>query len=135
MKTIFTKKAPNPVGPYSQAIETKNLVFLSGQVGINPKSQKIDKTDVKGQTEQVIKNIKEILLAVNLSLENVANATCYLKNIQDFQAFNEIYSKYFDAVKPARTTVEAPNLPLGALIEIAVIAEKPVDKKTVKLLK
>ena len=122
MRTILSKKAPKPVGPYSQAVSTNGFVFLSGQIGINPKSGTIESDTIEGQTEQIIKNIEEVLKASKLGLENIVNTTCYLKNINDFKAFNEVYGKHFDKVKPARTTVEVSNLPLGALVEVSVIA-------------
>lgn len=122
MKAIYTKNAPDAIGPYSQAIVTGNTVFTSGQIPINPESGNIEKTDIKEQTEQVCLNLKAVLEASGSSLEKVIKTTCFLNDINDFAAFNEVYAKYFTS-KPARSCVEAAKLPKGALVEIEAVAE------------
>ena len=123
MKEIFTPKAPKPVGAYSQAIETGDLIFCSGQIGIDPETGKLVE-GIEKQTEQALKNLKAVLEAGNSSLDRVVKTTIYLTDIQDFQKVNEIYSKFFGSQKPARATVEVKSLPKGALIEIEAIALK-----------
>ncbi len=122
MKIIETQNAPAAIGPYSQAVITGNLVYTSGQIPINPSSGKIEATDIIGQTEQVIKNLQEVLKAAGSTLNNAVKTTCFLKNMDDFAAFNEIYAKYFTG-NPARSCVEVSALPKGALVEIEVIAD------------
>ena len=119
---IHTDKAPAAIGPYSQAMVVGNLVFTSGQIAINPESGNIEATDVVGQTEQVMKNLGEVLAAAGASFESAVKTTCFLADIADFAAFNEIYGKYFTE-KPARSCVAAKALPKGALVEVEVIAE------------
>ena len=119
---IATNKAPAAIGPYSQAMVVGNLVFTSGQIAINPESGNIEATDVVGQTEQVMKNLGEVLAAAGASFESAVKTTCFLADIADFAVFNEIYGKYFTG-KPARSCVAAKALPKGALVEVEVIAE------------
>ena len=121
-KTVATNKAPQAIGPYSQAMVVGNLVFTSGQIAINPASGSIEAADVVGQTEQVMKNLGEVLAAAGASFETAVKTTCFLADIADFAAFNEVYGKYF-ASKPARSCVAAKALPKGALVEVEVIAE------------
>ena len=121
-KKIATEKAPAAIGPYSQAMVVGNLVFTSGQIAINPASGNIEAADVVGQTEQVMKNLGEVLAAAGASFESAVKTTCFLADIADFAAFNEIYGKYFTE-KPARSCVAAKALPKGALVEVEVIAE------------
>ena len=121
-KKIATDKAPAAIGPYSQAMVVGNLVFTSGQIAINPASGNIEATDVVGQTEQVMKNLGEVLAAAGASFESAVKTTCFLADIADFAAFNEVYGKYFTE-KPARSCVAAKALPKGALVEVEVIAE------------
>lgn len=123
METIHTDTAPAAIGPYSQAKVTGNLIFTSGQIGIDPAAGKITAADVVGQTEQVCKNIGEILKAAGVDYSHVVKTDCFLADINDFAAFNEVYAKYFTG-KPARSCVEVANLPAGALVEVEVIAEK-----------
>lgn len=123
MKIIETDKAPKAIGPYSQAVETGNLVFTSGQIPINPEVGKIEVFTIKEQTEQACKNVKAILEAAGLSMEKVVKTTCLLANIEDFAEFNSVYEKYFIS-KPARSTFAVKGLPAGALVEIETIAEK-----------
>ena len=121
-KIVSTDKAPAAIGPYSQAIISGNTVFTSGQIPINPESGAIEATDIKGQTEQVMKNLGEVLAAAGSSCEKAIKTTCFLANISDFAAFNEVYAKYFTG-KPARSCVAVKDLPKGALVEVEVIAE------------
>ena len=119
---IYTEKAPAAIGPYSQAMVVGNLVFTSGQIAINPASGNIETTDVVGQTEQVMKNLGEVLAASGASFASAVKTTCFLADIADFAAFNEVYGRYFTE-KPARSCVAAKALPKGALVEVEVIAE------------
>ncbi|MBO5945836.1 MAG: RidA family protein [Clostridia bacterium] len=119
---IATDKAPQAIGPYSQAIVCGNMVFTSGQIPIDPATGNIDATDIKTQTEQVMKNLGAVLLAAGSSYEKAVKTTCFLANISDFAAFNEVYAKYFTE-KPARSCVAVKDLPKGALVEVEVIAE------------
>lgn len=112
---------PKPIGPYSLYREAGNLVFLAGQIGIDPEKGEMPET-IEGQTEKVLENIKKILESINLKMENVIKTTIFLKDINDFPKVNEIYSKYFKEPYPARTTVEVSCLPKNAKIEIEVIA-------------
>ena len=121
-KKIATDNAPAAIGPYSQAMVVGNLVFTSGQIAINPASGNIEAADVVGQTEQVMKNLGEVLAAAGASFESAVKTTCFLADIADFAAFNEVYGKYFTE-KPARSCVAAKALPKGALVEVEVIAE------------
>ena len=121
-KKIATDKAPAAIGPYSQAMVTGNLVFTSGQIAINPASGNVEATDIVGQTEQVMKNLGEVLAAAGASYESAVKTTCFLADIADFAAFNEVYAKYFTE-KPARSCVAAKALPKGVLVEVEVIAE------------
>jgi len=123
IKEIFTSKAPKPIGPYSQAIISGNLIFCSGQIGINPDTGELAE-GIEAQTKQVLKNLKEILIEAHSSLEKVIKTTIFLKNIADFKKVNEIYGEFFSSHKPARSTVEVSNLPKGALVEIEIIAER-----------
>lgn len=119
---IYTEKAPKPIGPYSQAVKIGNLIFVSGQIPLDPKSNNVVNGGIKEQTAQVLENIKAILEAAGSGLDKVLMSFVYLKNMNDFQGFNEVYSKYFKDNPPARVTVEVSKLPKDVLIEIAVIA-------------
>ena len=123
-RIIYTDEAPNPIGPYSQAVfTTGNLLFISGQIGVNPQTNSIKSKNIKGQTKQVLKNITAILKKENLTLNNIIKCDVYLKNIKDYNEFNKIYKDYFKEYKfPARVLVEVSNLPKDALIEISAIA-------------
>ena len=122
MQMIETDKAPKAIGPYSQAVKYENLLFISGQIAIDPKTQEFIGGDVEEQTERVMENIKAILEEAGLDFNHVIKTTIYLKNIQDFEKVNGVYGKYFTEHKPARATVEVSNLPKNALVEIEVIA-------------
>ncbi len=121
-KIVSTEKAPAAIGPYSQAIICGNIVFTSGQIPINPESGNIEAADIKAQTEQVMKNLGEVLASAGSSYEKTIKTTCFLANISDFAVFNEVYAKYFTG-KPARSCVAVKDLPKGALVEVEAIAE------------
>ena len=121
-KIIATDKAPAAIGPYSQAIVTGSLVFTSGQIPINPATGNIEAVGITAQTEQVMKNLGEVLAAAGSSYEKAVKTTCFLADIADFAAFNEVYARYFTG-KPARSCVAVKDLPRGVLVEVEVIAE------------
>lgn len=120
-KVIQTDKAPAAIGPYSQALIHGNLLFASGQIPINPQDGQIVEGDIKVQTLQVMKNVNAILEAAGITFENVIKTTCFLKNMDDFAAFNEVYAQYFTG-KPARSCVAAQKLPKDVLCEVEIIA-------------
>lgn len=122
MEKIYTSTAPAAIGPYSQAVITGNLVFSSGQIAIDPATGNVEATDIVGQTEQVMKNLGEVLKAAGSSYEKAVKTTCFLADMGDFAAFNEIYGNYFTG-KPARSCVAVKTLPKGVLCEVEVIAE------------
>ena len=122
MNKVYTNKAPEALGPYSQAIVTGNMVFTSGQIAINPETNTVEATDIKGQTLQVMKNLGEVLKEAGSSFEKAVKTTCFLKNMSDFAAFNEVYGEYFSS-KPARSCVAVKELPKDVLVEVEVIAE------------
>ena len=118
---IATDKAPSAIGPYSQAVAVGNMLYTSGQIAINPASGNVEAQDIAGQTEQVMKNLGAVLEAAGTNFENAVKTTCFLADIKDFAAFNEIYGKYFTS-KPARSCVAVRDLPKGVLVEVEVIA-------------
>ena len=122
MTRIETPNAPAAIGPYSQGFISGNLVFTSGQLGINPATGEFDSETIEGQTRQSIQNIAAILEAAGTDLSRVVKTMCFLKNISDFGAFNTEYENFFPG-RPARSCVEAAALPKGGLVEIEVIAE------------
>ncbi len=122
LKKIATDKAPSAIGPYSQAIVFGNMLFTSGQIPINPETGNIEAQTISEQTEQVMKNLGAVLAEAGSSFEKAIKTTCFLANISDFAAFNEVYAKYFTE-KPARSCVAVKDLPKGALVEVEVIAE------------
>ena len=121
-EVIATKDAPQAIGPYSQAIRANGLLFVSGQVAIDPATQRVISGDIGAQTERVLKNLSGILRAAGSGLEKVVRSTVFLKNMADFAAMNEVYGKYFSSTPPARSTVEVARLPKDVLVEIDVIA-------------
>jgi 2-iminobutanoate/2-iminopropanoate deaminase len=121
---IQTSKAPNALGPYSQAIMTDTLVFCSGQGPIDPETNALVEGDVTVQTTRTMENIKALLGEMGLDFSDVVKSTCYLADMDDFKAFNEVYGSYFPQPYPARTTIQAARLPLDILVEIEVIAQK-----------
>ena len=123
MKVIHTEQAPAALGPYSQAIEAGDFLYLSGQIGIDPATGKLAGETAAEQAERIAENIEAILEAAGLSMKNVIKTTCFLADIGDFAAFNEVYAKHFIS-KPARSCVAVKDLPAGALCEIEAIAAK-----------
>ena len=122
IQRISTDKAPRAIGPYSQATVCGNVIFTSGQIPINPETGSVEATDIISQTEQVMKNLGAVLNAAGSSFEKAIKTTCFLASIEDFAAFNEVYSRYFTE-KPARSCVAVKDLPRGVLVEVEVIAE------------
>jgi len=119
---VSTNKAPAAIGPYSQAVITGNLVFTSGQIPINPANGQVEAVGITEQTEQVMKNLGAVLECAGSCYEKAVKTTCFLADIADFAAFNEVYAKYFTE-KPARSCVAVKDLPKGVLVEVEVIAE------------
>ena len=125
---ISTAKAPQAIGPYSQAVKVGRFVHTAGQIAIDPKTSQIVEGDVTAQAEQVMKNLQAVLAAAGTSLENVVKTTIFLRYMKDFSAVNEVYGKFFSEGKPARSTVAVSALPLQALLEIEVVALVPEPK-------
>lgn len=121
MITVHTNKAPAAIGPYSQAIINQGLVYTSGQIAINPETSNIEATTIKDQTRQVMINLSEILKEANSSMKNIIKTTCFLADIKDFAAFNEVYAEYI-TTNPARSCVAVKDLPKAVLVEVEVIA-------------
>jgi len=119
---VYTKNAPDAIGPYSQAVKCGGFVFTSGQIAINPETSAVEAVTISEQTEQVCKNLSAVLEAAGSSLDKAIKTTCFLSDMADFAAFNEVYGKYFTS-KPARSCVAAKALPKGVLVEVEVIAE------------
>lgn len=122
---VNSPTAPKAVGPYSQAVKFGNFVFLSGSIPLDPQTGEVVGTDIKTQTEQVIKNIEAVLSVVDSGLFQIVKSTVFLKNMDDFAGMNEVYSKYFTIDPPARSTIEVARLPKDCLVEIEVIAILP----------
>lgn len=122
---VHTDMAPAAIGPYTQAIVKDSFVFTSGQIAIDPAAGDIVAETIEGQTEQVCKNLAAVLAAAGSSMEQVIKTVCFLKNMEDFAAFNGVYGTYFTG-KPARSCVAVKDLPKQALVEIEVIAERNV---------
>ena len=123
MEKIATDRAPAAIGPYSQAVLVGNILYTSGQIAIEPTAGKIVATEIVGQAEQCCRNVEAVLAAAGSEIKNVVKTTCFLADIADFKAFNEVYAKHFVG-KPARSCVAVKDLPAGALCEIEVIAVK-----------
>ena len=121
-KIIYTKNAPDAIGPYSQAVRSGNLVLTSGQIAIDPESGTVKAQTIEEQTEQVCKNLGAVLAAAGSSLEKVVKTVCFLRNMEDFAAFNNVYGRYFTG-KPARSCVAVRELPKNVLVEIETVAE------------
>ncbi len=121
-RVIYTKNAPEPVGPYSQAVEANDFLYCSGMIAIDPENNTFVNGTVEEQSEQVMKNIKALLEASGYSFNDVIKTTCFLDDMGNFSKFNEIYAKYFIS-KPARSCVEA-KLPKGAKVEVEIVAHK-----------
>ena len=121
MEVVYTKEAPDAIGPYSQAIKANGFVFTSGQIAINPSNGQIEATTIEGQTEQVMKNLDAVLKETGSSFEKVVKTVCFLADMNDFGKFNEIYAKYFTS-KPARSCVAVKTLPKNVLVEVECIS-------------
>ncbi len=121
-EVISTKEAPQAIGPYSQAIRANGLIFISGQIAIDPAIGQVINGDVAAQTERVLRNLSNILRAAGSNLEKVVKTTVFLKSMGDFASMNEIYAKFFTDAPPARSTVEVARLPKDVLVEIDVVA-------------
>jgi len=119
---VITDRGPKPIGPYSQGIKANGLVYLSGQVALDPKTGELSGAEIRQQTERVFENIKGILEAAGVNLHHVLKTTVFLKDMNDFAAMNEVYARYFASAPPARSTVQVARLPKDALVEIEVIA-------------
>ncbi len=124
-KTIHTDNAPKAVGPYSQAVLFENLIFTAGQIALDPLSGKLVPGDIREQTHQVMKNLKAVLAESKAIFSNVIKATVFLNDMDNFSQFNEVYATYFTENPPARSTVQVAGLPLGAMVEIELIAYIP----------
>ena len=120
---IQTNNAPAAIGPYSQAVVAGNLIFTSGQIPLNPETGILEGENITEQTHRVCKNLEAVLSAAGGSLQSAVKTVCFLANMTDFSAFNEVYAQYFTE-KPARSCVAVKDLPKGALVEVEVVAEK-----------
>jgi len=120
-KIIATDKAPAAIGPYSQAIQFSGLLFVSGQIAIDPKTGEFVEGGIDAHTEQVLENLKAIIEEAGMTLKDVLKCSCFLKNMEDFVSFNGVYDRYFGANPPARETVEVARLPKDALVEVSAI--------------
>ncbi|MDY6931805.1 MAG: RidA family protein [Halobacteriota archaeon] len=120
---FFTEKAPSPIGAYSQAVITGGLMYMSGQISIDPVTGDVSNGSVEGETRRILENIKTIVKEAGRGLQDIIKTTCYLTNLEDFDDFNRVYSEYFSSAPPARTTVQVARLPGGAKIEIDAIVE------------
>ena len=122
MEKVYTKNAPDAIGPYSQAVRANGLVFTSGQIAINPATGNVEAETIEAQTEQVCTNLKNVLEAAGSSLDNAVKTVCFLADMNDFASFNAVYGTYFTG-KPARSCVAVKTLPKNVLVEVEVIAE------------
>ena len=123
-KVLCSMHAPAAIGPYSQAIEVNGMIYTSGQIPINPKTGKIEGTTIEEQAEQVMKNLQAVLAEGEVSFDHVVKTTCFLADLADFAAFNAVYGKYFPENAPARSCFQVAALPMGAKVEVEVIAAK-----------
>ncbi|MCX7785919.1 MAG: RidA family protein [candidate division WOR-3 bacterium] len=121
-RIIYTEKAPKPIGPYSQAIQVDNLIYLSGQIGISPETGNLVEGGIVAETKQIFANLKSILESINCSLDDIVSITIYLTDLSKFAEMNNIYAQYFNKDYPARATVQVSALPKGACIEMSAVA-------------
>ena len=121
-REVKTDRAPNPVGPYSQAVIAGDFVFCSGQIALNQSTEEIVDIDIESETVQVMENLKAVLESAGSSLDRVVKTTIFLRNMDDFSRVNEVYGRYFGEIPPSRSTVEVAQLPKGAKVEIDCIA-------------
>lgn len=119
---ISTENAPGAIGPYSQAVKLGGLLFTAGQIPLDPSTGQIVEGDIKAQTERVMQNVVAILEAAGTSIDNVVKTTCFVTDLNDFAAFNEVYARYMGSNRPARSTVQVAALPAGALVEVETVA-------------
>jgi 2-iminobutanoate/2-iminopropanoate deaminase len=119
---VLTDRGPKPIGPYSQAIRANGLLFISGQVALDPKTGEMTEADIRKQTERVLENVRGIVEAAGSKMTHVVKTTVFLKDMNDFGTMNEVYAGYFTSTPPARSTVQVSRLPKDALVEIEVIA-------------
>ena len=119
---VLTDRGPKPIGPYSQAIRANGLLFISGQVALDPKTGEMTEADIRKQTERVLENVRGIVEAAGSKMTHVVKTTVFLKDMNDFGTMNEVYASYFTSTPPARSTVQVSRLPKDALVEIEVIA-------------
>jgi 2-iminobutanoate/2-iminopropanoate deaminase len=124
-RTVSTPNAPKAVGPYSQAVRAGRLLFTSGQIPLDPQTGKLDSGPIDAQTRRVMDNLRAVLEAAGATFSNVVKSTVYLADLADFSAMNAVYAGYFSSDPPARSTVQVAALPLGARVEIEMIAELP----------
>lgn len=122
---VYRQDAPPPVGPYAPAIRVGPWLFTSGQIALDPQTGRLVEGDIRAQTRQVLENLRALLEAAGGSLADVVKTTCYLTDLGEFAAFNEVYATFFPTNPPARSTVQAARLPLGALVEIDAVAYLP----------
>jgi 2-iminobutanoate/2-iminopropanoate deaminase len=120
-KVVATDKAPAAIGPYSQAIQFSGLLFVSGQIGIDPQTGEFVEGGIEAQAGQVLENLKAIIEGAGMTLKDVLKCSCFIKNMDDFGTFNAVYDKYFDTNPPARETIEVARLPKDALVEVSAI--------------
>jgi 2-iminobutanoate/2-iminopropanoate deaminase len=123
-EVISTPDAPAAIGPYSQAIAAGEFLFTSGQIALDPATKAVIAGGIAEQTERVMENLRAALSAAGLQFDNVVRSTCFLANLDDFPAFNEVYARYFSSHPPARSTVQVAKLPLGVLVEVECIAAR-----------
>ncbi|MFH1004670.1 MAG: Rid family detoxifying hydrolase [Bacteroidota bacterium] len=121
---IFSEKAPKPIGPYSQAVMHNNILFVSGQISINPATGVLDTSNIENETNQVMENIKAIITTSKMEMKDIVKATIFLRDLKDFQKMNEVYGSYFKENPPAREIAQVSALPKNANVEISVIAIK-----------
>lgn len=122
-EAVATDKAPGAIGPYSQAVKLGTLVFTAGQIPLDPATGQLIEGDIQAQTERVMENVKAVLEASGSSIGQVVKTTCFLTDLANFAAFNEVYARYMGSNRPARSTVQVAALPAGAQVEVEVIAE------------
>ena len=123
-RSILTDKAPQPIGPYSQAIRAGDFIFTAGQVPVDPATNKVVEGGVQAQTRRSLENVKAVLEAAGASLNDVVKVTVFLKDMNDFAEVNEVYAEYFTDNKPARSAVQVARLPLDVMVEIEAVARK-----------
>ncbi len=122
---VATDRAPAAIGPYSQAVVANGLVFTAGQIALDPSTMQVVPGDVAAQTEQVMRNLEAVLAAAGSSFAQVVKTTCFLADLADFPEFNAVYARSFSTSPPARSTVQAAKLPMGALVEVECVAIAP----------